>query len=184
MAATCCRAGGHHDHTRGRKRRDTLVLPLTTSRPRAATARVGTIEFFPLAARSTMGPSRETLALRKQFEVQSQNFAAVLTELQQLTLQLDEQRDATQKQIDEACTASEARAQEMANRAEQMEQRAADAESQIASKEAQRAEEVCVLTERLLPFTTEMLISLTLDCFGCVNLLNYVVGRLRSLAGF
>ena len=77
-----------------------------------------------------MAPSRETLALRKQFEVQSQNFAAVLTELQQLTLQLDEQRASTQVQIDSACAASEARAQEMAQRAEQMEQRATDAERQ------------------------------------------------------
>ena len=96
-----------------------------------------------------MAPRAGDASLRKQFEVQSQNFAAVLTDLQQLTLELAEQRATTQQQIDEATAASQARAEEMEKRADQMEERAEEAERQVAAKEEQRATEVTQLGEVL-----------------------------------
>ena len=96
-----------------------------------------------------MAPSREMLALRQQFEVQSQNFAAVLTELQQLTLELEDQKASIQQQIDEATAASEAKAADMEQRAEEMEARTIKAEADVMAKEEQRNVEVAEVEEIL-----------------------------------
>ena len=53
-----------------------------------------------------MSISREHATLKKQYEVQSAQFAAILTELQQLTMQLEEERATTQARIDEAVAES------------------------------------------------------------------------------
>ena len=88
-------------------------------------------------------------SLKKQFELQSQNFAAVLTDLQVITRELDEQRASTQRNIDEATAASLSRAEEMEQRAAALEERALDAEKQLAAKEDQRVTEVSELGEVL-----------------------------------
>ena len=87
-------------------------------------------------------PTREHLALKQQFEVQSANFAAVLTDLQMLTVELDEQRAETAAKIQAATEASCKAAEEAEARAAAMEQHLVEAEQGAVEKEEQRVREV------------------------------------------
>ena len=87
-------------------------------------------------------PTREHLALKQQFEVQSANFAAVLTDLQRLTVELDEQRAETAAKIQAATEASCKAAEEAEARAAAMEQHLVEAEQGAVEKEEQRVREV------------------------------------------
>ena len=70
--------------------------------------------------------------------VQSAQFAAILTELQQLTIQLEEERATTQARIDEAVAESRHALRASEVRTAELEVCLEEAEQQTAAKEEQR----------------------------------------------
>ena len=58
----------------------------------------------------TSRPTTMDTSLKAQFEMQSLQFAELLSDLQKVTVELDEERTSRQSQIDEACQASVAAA--------------------------------------------------------------------------